>query len=163
MINDEIIALSENLGRLLKIRDWTLACAESCTGGLIAAAITDIPGSSAWFECGYVVYSNAAKHHMLGVPERLIAEQGAVSEAVTQAMLTGIFAESGVDLAITVSGIAGPGGGSEKNPVGTLCFSWGTRDKPVSTTQFFTGKRASIRAQATKFGLQQLIDFINEQ
>src|SRR5690606_25324764 len=117
-LRDSILA--QQLGEALAARGWRITTAESCTGGGIAAAITDIAGSSAWFERGYVTYSNAAKSEMLGVSASLIAHYGAVSEAVVVAMARGACAASGCELGVAVSGVAGPGGGSPDKPVGTV-------------------------------------------
>ncbi|MFM8500987.1 MAG: CinA family protein, partial [Fluviibacter sp.] len=116
-----------------------LVTAESCTGGLIAEAITSRPGSSAWFERGWVTYSNAAKTEELGVDATLIAQQGAVSEAVAAAMAHGAFAHSSSDYAIAVTGIAGPDGGSPEKPVGTVCFGWASKTACKTETVYFDG------------------------
>ncbi|MDE2565127.1 MAG: CinA family protein, partial [Burkholderiales bacterium] len=114
------------LGQALRARGWRLATAESCTGGLIAAACTEVAGSSDWFERGYVTYSNAAKTELLGVPAALIAQHGAVSEAVARAMAAGALARAPVQLAVAVTGIAGPGGAVPGKPVGTVWLAWAT-------------------------------------
>ena len=132
----------------LLTRGWMLATAESCTGGMIAAACTDLAGSSQWFERGFVTYSNAAKTELLGVPAALIAQHGAVSEPVARAMATGAVARSHAQVAVAVTGVAGPTGGSADKPVGTVWFGWST-DGVVSTEmRRFAGDRAAVR-QAT--------------
>lgn len=131
--------------------------AESCTGGLIAAAITERAGSSAWFERGWVTYSNAAKTQELGVDHSLIAQHGAVSEAVAAAMAEGACAHSSSDYAIAVTGIAGPDGGSPEKPVGTVCFGWANTHSCRTETCSFSGDRQSIRQQAVAHALAGLI------
>jgi nicotinamide-nucleotide amidase len=133
--------------RLLE-RQWTLATAESCTGGLIAAACTDLAGSSKWFDCGFVSYSNTAKTRMLGVDDRLIAEHGAVSEVVVRAMAQGALQHSEAQVSLAVTGIAGPTGASPGKPVGTVWFAWVTPSGLHSERQLFGGDRAAVR-QAT--------------
>ncbi len=120
--------LAVRLGRALQDRHWTMATAESCTGGLIAGAITDVAGSSAWFDRGFVTYSNAAKVEMLGVRPETLAALGAVSEATAREMAAGALARSGADIAVAVTGVAGPAGGTPEKPVGLVCFAWAIRD-----------------------------------
>ena len=140
--------LCQQLGDLLRQRGYLLSSAESCTGGLIAAACTDRAGSSEWFERGFVTYSNAAKHEMLGVDAALIASHGAVSEPVARAMAAGALQHSRAQVAVAVTGIAGPGGGSASKPVGTVWFAWGLHSGITSEMQCFAGDRAAVR-QAT--------------
>ncbi len=138
----------------LRARGWMLATAESCTGGLIAAALTHVAGSSDVVERGFVTYSNQAKSDLLGVPAALIAAHGAVSEAVARAMAQGAVARSPADIAISVTGIAGPGGGSADKPVGLVWFGCARRDGRVrAESRIFLGDRAAVRAQAVAFGL----------
>jgi nicotinamide-nucleotide amidase len=137
-----------------------LVTAESCTGGLIAAAITSRAGSSAWFERGWVTYSNAAKTEEIGVDATLIAQQGAVSEAVAAAMARGACANSHSDYAIAVTGIAGPDGGSAEKPVGTVCFGWANKATCKTETVYFDGDRQSIRQQAASYALAGLLSFL---
>jgi nicotinamide-nucleotide amidase len=144
---------------------WTLAVAESCTGGLLAASLTDLAGSSQWFERGYVTYSNAAKAACLQVSPSLIEAEGAVSEAVASAMALGAQLSSGVTAAISITGIAGPGGGTPKKPVGTVCFGWVVKRSDISnhittTTAHFLGDRQSVRQQAVIFALRGLLQSI---
>ena len=146
-------------------RGWTLAVAESCTGGLLAASLTDLVGSSQWFERGYVTYSNAAKVACLQVSPMLIEAEGAVSEAVASAMVLGAQLSSGVTAAISITGIAGPGGGTEKKPVGTVCFGWAVERADVSNhittaTAHFLGDRQSVRQQAVVFALRGLLQAV---
>ncbi len=138
-----------------------LATAESCTGGLIASACTDLPGSSAWFERGFVTYSNAAKTELLGVDAALIATHGAVSEAVVRAMAIGALKHSNAQVAIAVTGVAGPAGGSTEKPVGTVWFGWATPAGVSSAVRCFTGDRASIRASAALHALAELTSLLH--
>lgn len=159
-MNDPLVdALSAELGSLLVARGWRVTAAESCTGGLIAGAITATAGSSGWFDQSFVTYSNAAKTGQLDVPEPLLAAHGAVSEAVARAMASGSLARAGADLSVAVTGIAGPSGGSPDKPVGTVCFAWALRDTPVaSTTYRFAGDRAAIRRASVVVALEGLIE-----
>jgi nicotinamide-nucleotide amidase len=161
MPNDPVPALVIELADLLRARGWKLACAESCTGGLIAAACTDLAGSSDWFERGVVSYSNEAKTDLLGVPAAMIAAHGAVSEAVVRAMVEGVQRASGANLAVAVTGIAGPGGGSLAKPVGTVWFGFAVRgDDSVrigSESKRFDGDRAQVRAASVRYALQGLL------
>ena len=145
-------ALADTLLR----RQWMLAAAESCTGGMVAAACTDLAGSSAWLERGFVTYSNAAKTQMLGVDAQLIATHGAVSEAVARAMAQGALLHSAAQVALAITGVAGPGGGSEAKPVGTVWFAfagpWGVH----SEVQHFGGDRAAVRQAAALHALLRL-------
>ncbi|MEY4140223.1 MAG: hypothetical protein RLZZ371_2405, partial [Pseudomonadota bacterium] len=127
----------ELLARLLMQKGWMMATAESCTGGLIAANCTDLAGSSNWFERGFVTYSNAAKNELLGVDPALIKSHGAVSEPVVRAMASGALAHSQAQVAIAVTGVAGPGGGSAEKPVGTVWLAWATPMGVVSEVQHF--------------------------
>lgn len=159
-MNDPLVL---KIADLLKSRHKSLACAESCTGGGIAWSLTAIPGSSQWFEQGFVTYSNAAKVSMLGVEEALIAEFGAVSEQVVSAMLTGLLERTLADYGIAVSGIAGPDGGSGHKPVGTVCIAWGNLQEPGVLTYLFKGDRRAIREQAVTQSLLNVYQFIKKQ
>jgi nicotinamide-nucleotide amidase len=140
-------------------RRWTVATAESCTGGLIAGAITDVAGSSAWFDRGFVTYSNAAKIEMLGVRPETLAALGAVSEAIAREMAAGALARSVADVAVAVTGVAGPAGGTAEKPVGLVCFAWAIRDgAPESRTERFGGDRAAVRAATVDRALEGIID-----
>ena len=132
----------------LRARGWMLATAESCTGGMVAAACTDLAGSSHWFERGFVSYSNAAKTDLLGVPADLIAAHGAVSEAVVRAMAEGALVHSPAQASVAVTGVAGPTGGSADKPVGTVWFGWCVAGQTHSEVRHFAGDRAAVR-QAT--------------
>jgi len=153
----DLMALAERLGAALRTRSWTLAAAESCTGGWIAKAVTDIPGSSAWFVAGYVVYSNDAKVRMLGVPRATIDAHGAVSEPVVVALAEHARRDAGADLAVAVSGIAGPGGGTPQKPVGTVWFAWSGPAGTQAERMRFDGDRDSVRRQSVALALRRLI------
>lgn len=158
----ELTSLAVRIGERLCVRGWSVATAESCTGGWIAKTLTDSAGSSAWFERGFVTYSNASKHELLGVPSALIAEQGAVSGPVVRAMVAGALAHSRAQVALAVSGIAGPGGGSPDKPVGTVWFAWGqTADTIVTRRVCFAGEREAVREQAVYTALFGLLDLLN--
>ena len=141
---------------LMLKHQWMLATAESCTGGLIAGACTDLAGSSVWFERGFVTYSNAAKTEMLGVDAALIATQGAVSEPVVRAMVQGALQHSKAQVAVAVTGVAGPTGGSTEKPVGTVWFGWATPIGLHSEVQQFAGDRAAVRSATVHHALRQL-------
>ncbi|MDO4878368.1 MAG: nicotinamide-nucleotide amidohydrolase family protein [Neisseria sp.] len=135
---------------------YTVTCAESCTGGLLAAELTRLPGSSAWFEMSFVTYSNEAKQRLLGVSALSLASEGAVSETVAGEMARGALAAAGADFALAVSGIAGPGGGSVEKPVGTVCFGLAFNRATLTETVRFSGNRDEVRAQAVAFALAML-------
>ena len=137
-------------------KEATLATAESCTGGLLAAALTEIPGASAIFERGYVSYSNRSKHFSLGVSEEMLGQHGAVSEPIARAMAEGARRKSKAMLAISVTGIAGPDGGSEKKPVGTVFIGLASRESSICHHYNFSGNRTEIRLQATSKALDLL-------
>jgi len=148
--------LLERLASQLQAKGWLLASAESCTGGLIAAACTDLAGSSLWFERGFVTYSNQAKTDMLGVDAALINEHGAVSEAIARAMAQGALIHSKAQVAIAVTGVAGPSGGSPAKPVGTVCFGFALPGHCVSEQLHFKGDRASVRAASVAHALEKI-------
>lgn len=154
-----LIQLADALGKRLRERDQTFATAESCTGGWVAKACTDLAGSSDWFECGLVTYSNRAKQRLLGVSPAILAGHGAVSEATVQAMARGVLARSAASWSVAISGIAGPGGGSEDKPVGTVWFAWaGPADTVVTERRLFTGDRDAVRRQAVECALRGLLE-----
>lgn len=152
--------LCRQLADVLKERGWMLAVAESCTGGLIAAACTEQSGSSDWFERGFVTYSNAAKTELLGVDGALIAQHGAVSEVVARAMAFGAVRHSQARVSIAVTGIAGPTGGSADKPVGTVWFGFMVDGRLASETRRFDGDRAAVRAAAVRHALQRLLELL---
>ena len=152
--------LVEDLAAALLARGWMLATAESCTGGLIAAACTDLAGSSNWLERGFVSYSNAAKSELLGVDAALIARHGAVSEPVARAMAQGALQHSKAQCALAVTGIAGPGGGSADKPVGTVWFAWATPQGLHSEMQRLDGDRAQVRSATVQHSLAVLLRLV---
>jgi len=145
---------------LLLKKGWMMATAESCTGGLIAGACTDLAGSSAWFERGFVTYSNAAKIELLGVDTALIDTHGAVSEAVARAMAEGAIARSAAQAAVAVTGVAGPTGGSPEKPVGTVWFGWSVGGQVRTERRRFEGDRAAVRAATVHYALQTLVGLL---
>lgn len=145
------------LAQALRSRGWRMASAESCTGGLVAASCTSLAGSSDWFERGWVTYSNLAKTTELGVDATLIATHGAVSQAVARAMAEGALAHAAVDCALSVTGVAGPGGGSASKPVGTVWFGWATPAGVFSERLLLPGDRHAIRLAATCHALEGLL------
>jgi len=146
------------LAAALRARGWRLATAESCTGGLIAAACTALPGSSDWFERGFVTYSNRAKCELLGVPASLIVQHGAVSEAVAQAMAEGALAQSPADLAVAVTGIAGPDGGTADKPVGLVWLATARRGAATQAERLqLDGDRAAVRARSVQIAFERLL------
>ena len=144
----------------LLARRHMLATAESCTGGMIAAACTDLSGSSQWFERGFVTYSNEAKAEMLAVPPGLIEEHGAVSESVARAMADGALAHSRAQVSLAVTGVAGPTGGTEAKPVGTVWFAWCVGGETHSERQHFAGDRAAVRMATVRYALKRLLSLL---
>ena len=159
MTND-IIALAAKAGQALQAQGYLLATAESCTGGGVACAITDVAGSTGWFDCGFVTYSNASKTALLDVPAALIAQLGAVSEEVAAAMAIGALANSNAHVALSTTGIAGPGGAVPGKPVGTVCFGWSRAGVTHTERLVFAGDRQSVREQTVVHALQGLLRFI---
>jgi len=157
----ELRDLAEQLGECMKAKGLTLATAESCTGGWLAKIITDIPGGSSWFTGSVVSYSNEAKHSLLGVSEITLNEFGAVSGETVLEMSDGLFSHTDADVVVSVSGIAGPDGGSDEKPVGLVWLSWGKRDKSVFATPFhFGGDREEVRKQSIRQALDNLRDLL---
>jgi nicotinamide-nucleotide amidase len=157
MTDKTLRQLSHQVGEALGRLGATVTTAESCTGGWIAKVITDISGSSAWFERGFVTYSNEAKHQMIGVDSGTLEAHGAVSEAVVREMAQGALCAATADYAVAVSGIAGPNGGSEEKPVGTVWFGFASKSEgTVVRHQIFKGDRDTVRRQATEYALQTL-------
>lgn len=153
--------LAQQLGEKLKQQRMQLSLAESCTGGGIASAVTDIAGSSAWFDRGFVTYSNAAKVAMLDVSQQALDDFGAVSSETAESMAVAALHHSDADLALSVTGIAGPGGGTDDKPVGTVWFGIAKGGVVASTCQSFAGDRMAIREQAVRFALQWLLLFVD--
>ncbi len=157
IIDPQLVWLATEVGHTLREDTQTLATAESCTGGSIAAAITEVPGSSAWFMAGWVTYSNAAKQRDLGVPADLLERHGAVSGPVVEAMAAAARLRAGTDWSIAVSGVAGPGGGSAEKPVGTVWLAWADADGVRSERCHFDGDRAAVRHAAACHALAVLL------
>ncbi|OLU12322.1 damage-inducible protein CinA [Pseudomonas sp. PA1(2017)] len=158
-----ITELAARLGQALLAKDAQVTTAESCTGGGIAEAITRVAGSSAWFEAGFVTYSNTQKTRQLGVPEAHFGAVGAVSREVVEAMVRGAQAQSGARYATAVSGVAGPGGGSLEKPVGTVWIAWGDGDTLFSRRFQFPGGRDAVRLQTVEAALQGLLRLLVEE
>jgi nicotinamide-nucleotide amidase len=150
--------LAEKVGAELRRRKLMLATAESCTGGWIAEAVTMVPGSSDWFERGFVTYTYISKREMLGVKQATLAKHGAVAEAVVSEMVAGALARSHAQIAVAVSGVAGPSGGTPGKPVGTVCFAWGRKKrKPRSETRRFRGDREAVRRKSVEHALKGVL------
>lgn len=163
MPDKKLSLIVEQLAELLIKRNKKLTIAESCTGGWIAKVLTDLAGSSVWFERGFVTYSNQAKHEMLGVAEATIERYGAVSRETVAEMAAGALKNSHADFSLSVSGIAGPGGGSEDKPVGLVWFAWADKEGAISSAKnIFSGDRDEVRKQAVIFALIRLINLLDE-
>jgi nicotinamide-nucleotide amidase len=156
----DVAALVLQLAELLARKGWMMATAESCTGGLIAGACTDLAGSSDWFERGFVTYSNDAKSELLGVDAALIEAHGAVSEPVARAMAEGAVARSRAQASVAVTGVAGPSGGSAEKPVGTVWFGWSVDGRTRTERRRFDGDRAAVRAATVHYALQTLVELL---
>lgn len=167
MSTDTTLEAAQQLGKLLFDRNWMLACAESCTGGLLSAAITDVAGSSQWFERGFVTYSNAAKVEQLRVGVDTLERFGAVSEETAMEMAGGVLDASRAHFAVSTTGIAGPGGAVPGKPVGMVCFGFaqlsGQGITTRAVTKVFEGDRAQVRSQAVTFALLTAMDIIQPQ
>jgi len=155
-----LFLLSRRTGQALKGKNRRLVTAESCTGGWVAQALTSIAGSSDWFERGYVTYSNAAKREALGVSKATLLRHGAVSEATARAMARGALRKSRADLALAITGVAGPGGGSPGKPVGTVCFAWAQGRRIRSETRRFRGGRGRVRRQSVIHALRGVLKWL---
>ncbi|MGJ8620687.1 MAG: CinA family protein [Methylophilaceae bacterium] len=161
---DSLTSLSTKLGRELLKRHYMLALAESCTGGMASSIITEIAGSSAWFDCGFVTYSNEAKQKMLGVSATTLQKYGAVSEETALEMALSAINHSQANIAGSITGIAGPSGGSEDKPVGTICFAWALKGgKTVTETHHFSGHRHGNRQLAVTTLLKGLLTMIDSK
>jgi nicotinamide-nucleotide amidase len=154
--------LARAVGEAAKAKGLRIATAESCTGGLVAGAITDIAGSSDWLERGFVTYSNDAKRELLGVAETTLAAHGAVSEAVAAEMARGAVAASRADVAVAITGVAGPGGGTAAKPVGMVCFGWASAGAVRTETRRFSGDRAAVRAASVERALEGLLEMLQQ-
>jgi len=164
--NDSHHELARALALILIEHNWKIALAESCTGGLVSTTLTDLAGSSDWFERGYITYSNEAKSECLDVPIEIIEAFGAVSEQVAKAMADGARRKADVNVAISITGIAGPTGGSVEKPVGTVCFGWSIKQnvgddiKTITITKQFSGDRQAVRVQACDYALSKLLELL---
>ena len=157
--------LATAVGRLLKAKGEQLVAAESCTGGLVAGAVTAVPGSSDWFDRGFVTYSNEAKREMLRVSAQTLEAHGAVSEPVAREMALGALAESRGTVSVSITGIAGPSGATPGKPVGTVCFAWARSGEsmPRSETRRFAGDRDEVRRQSVLRALQGVADLLDDR
>lgn len=157
-MDPDLFQLALKVGRTLEAKGLRLATAESCTGGWIAKVITDVAGSSGWFEQGFVTYSNAAKTGQLGVPETLLEREGAVSEAVARAMVEGALSHSEAQIAVAVTGIAGPDGGGKDKLVGTVWLAWATSSGVDTVMHQFSGDREAVRRQTLVIALEGVVE-----
>ena len=154
-------SLAQKLGARLKGAGAKLVTAESCTGGWAAQVVTSVAGSSAWFECGFVTYSNQAKRELLGVRDDTLQEYGAVSEETAREMAQGALSRGRATVALAVTGVAGPGGGSPTKPVGMVCFAWASARSVRSETQQFSGDRESVRRQSVIRALEGVLQHLD--
>jgi nicotinamide-nucleotide amidase len=159
-VTQDILDLAAKVGRALEAKRLLLATAESCTGGGVSQAITEIAGSTGWFECGFVTYSNASKTELLDVSAALMAQFGSVSEEVAAAMAEGALANCAAHVAVSTTGIAGPTGAVPGKPVGTVCFGWSRGDHTHTERLVFSGDRQAVRTQTVVHALQGLLRFI---
>ena len=161
-LSESAEVFSKQLAHQLLQKGYRLVVAESCTGGWLAKVLTDLPGSSEWFDRGYVSYSNQAKQSMLGVCQQTLDRFGAVSPEIVREMTQGALRQSGAEVAVAISGIAGPGGGSEEKPVGSVCFSWQISGcEPLVELCHFDGDRERVRWQSVIHALEKLIEQLN--
>lgn len=159
-MSNDIFELATQVGRVLQEKSLLLTTAESCTGGGVAQAVTDIAGSTGWFDCGFITYSTASKGELLDVPDALIAQLGSVSEEVAAAMAQGALANSNAHVALSTTGIAGPTGAVPGKPVGTVCFGWASADAVHTERLIFAGDRLAVREQTVRHALQGLLRFV---
>lgn len=163
MTDETLYRLAEQLGQALKTRALMLAAAESCTGGGVCEAVTRVAGSSEWFERGFVTYTYISKREMLGVASDTLGRHGAVSEPTVREMVAGALARSHAQVALAVSGTAGPGGGTPDKPVGMVCFAWGLKDGAVlSETRHFAGDRQAVRKQSVVHALHGVLNLLEK-
>lgn len=161
MPDKKLYELAEKVGVALKAQGLMLATAESCTGGWVAQAVTAVPGSSQWFERGFVTYTYISKREMLGVSQDTLGTHGAVSEQTVREMVSGALANSHAQIAVAISGTAGPDGGTPQKPVGTVCFAWGVKNgEPKSATRHFPGDREAVRRAAVEYALEQVLGLL---
>jgi nicotinamide-nucleotide amidase len=164
MTDEALYQLAEQVGQALKARGLMLAAAESCTGGGVGEAITRVAGSSEWFERGFITYTYISKREMLGVHSDTLGQHGAVSEPTVREMVTGAIERSHAQVALAVSGTAGPGGGTPDKPVGTVCFAWGIKGTaPTSETRHFAGDRQAVRQQSVVHALRGVINLLEKK
>jgi nicotinamide-nucleotide amidase len=160
-LDRHLFDLAERTGQALKARGWMLVAAESCTGGWVSECVTMVPGSSEWFERGFVTYTNVAKREMLGVAAQTLDVHGAVSEPTVREMAAGALARSHGHVAVAVSGVAGPSGGTPQKPVGTVCFAWAGRGaEPVTVTRLLSGDREAVRRQSVIVVLEGVLRLV---
>ncbi|MEZ8144585.1 damage-inducible protein CinA [Enterovibrio norvegicus FF-33] len=160
---EQLVKLATQIGERLNDNQQTVTTAESCTGGGIAYMLTEIAGSSAWFERAFVTYSNDAKHDMVGVSQETLVAHGAVSEEVAAQMAEGALKAASADFALAVTGIAGPTGGSDEKPVGMVCFGWATKKGVVTETCLFDGTRYDIRRNTIAHSLCRLLSYLEAE
>ena len=163
MNQEKLERISSELGELLKLKDYSFTCAESCTGGWVGHALTSIPGSSEWFGSSFVTYSYEAKTQILGVSSEDLDNFGAVSEEIVEQMVSGALHKSGANVGVAISGIAGPAGATDTKPVGTVCFAWKMEDQDVITsTEHLTGERNEIRYSSVERALMGTIELVKK-
>ena len=159
----ELESISSELGILLNDKSYFFTTAESCTGGWVGQSLTSVPGSSSWYGCGFITYSNIAKNKILEVSKETLNNYGAVSEEVVREMVVGALEKSKANLGVAISGIAGPGGGSPQRPVGTVCLAWKLNDLPtISVSEVFEGTREEVRFQSVSKALKEAINLLKE-
>ncbi|HJM14812.1 MAG TPA: CinA family protein [SAR86 cluster bacterium] len=157
----DLESLSSELGALLNKKNYFFTTAESCTGGWVGQSLTSIPGSSSWYGCGFITYSNIAKHKILEVSKDTLNNHGAVSQEVVEEMVIGALKKSRANLGVAISGIAGPGGGTLERPVGTVCLAWKLNDlPPLSITEVFDGSREEVRFKSVSKALEEAISLL---
>ena len=157
----ELESLSSELGVLLNKKNYFFTTAESCTGGWVGQSLTSVPGSSSWYGCGFITYSNIAKHKILDVSKETLNSFGAVSQEVVEEMVKGALIKSRANLGVAISGIAGPGGGTSERPVGTVCFAWKLNDSPaLSVKEIFDGSREEVRFKSVSKALEEAIKLL---
>ncbi len=157
----ELESLSSELGSLLNKKNYFFTTAESCTGGWVGQSLTSVPGSSSWYGCGFITYSNIAKYKILDVSKEILDNYGAVSQEVVEAMVKGALLKSRANLGVAISGIAGPGGGTLERPVGTVCLAWKLNDLPtLSVTEVFEGSREEVRFKSVSKALEGAISLL---
>ncbi len=159
----ELESLSTELGTLLNRKNYFFTTAESCTGGWVGQSLTSVPGSSSWYGCGFITYSNTAKHKILDVSKDTLISHGAVSQEVVEEMVNGALKKSKANLGVAISGIAGPGGGTSERPVGTVCLAWKLNDLPASSvTEVFEGSREEVRFKSVSKALKEAINLLKQ-